>query len=108
MRNVINESVILNCRLPGYYIYILFVHIIHIFINILAHPYFVLITVIKYQFHDSSFFNHTDLNSYFESLNSYFESLNSYFESLNSYFESLNSYIHTDLIKTSYFLKSGF
>ncbi len=36
------------------------------------------------------FFNHIELNSYFESLNSYFESLNSYFESLNSYFESLN------------------
>ncbi len=51
---------------------------IHIFINILAHPYFVLVTVIKYniaestsaqhiQFHDSPFFNHIDLikTSYF-------------------------------------------
>ncbi len=72
----------------------------------------VLITVVKYniaesasaqhvQFHDSPFFNHIYLSSYFESLNSYFESL-------NSYFESLNSYIHIDLIKTNYFLKSGF
>ena len=44
-----------------------------------------------FRHHDSPFFNHIDLNSYFESLNSYFESLNSYFESLNSYLvESLN------------------
>ena len=76
----------------------------------------VLIRVVKYniaesasaqhvQFHDSPFFNHIylssyfeSLSSYFESLNSYFESLNSYFESLNSYFERLNSYIHIDLL----------